>query len=101
MGLHSTFSCNEPFQDLVSVSQFYAHCTATRSGPRLRLLSLTQDGEPDSQVLSSGLHLQLLTAGAPIENRGEALTLLTSRCDLKGELHLLSRVGAFGSTELK
>lgn len=73
MGLHSTFSCIEPFQDQVSVSQFSDHCSAIGFGLRLRLRCLTQDGEPDAQMLSPLLRPpspQLQIAGSMIENRG-------------------------------
>lgn len=55
MGLRSTFSCKEPFQDQVSVSQFSDRRSAIGFGLRLRLDCLTQDGEPDFQTLSAFL----------------------------------------------
>lgn len=72
MGLRSTFSCKEPFQDQVSVSQFSDRRSAIGFGLRLRLDRLTQDGEPDSQMLSPVLKPsshQLHTAASLIENR--------------------------------
>lgn len=77
MGLRSTFSCKEPFQDQVSVSQFSDRRSAIGFGLRLRLDRLTQDGEPDFQTLSPLLRPsspQLQTAtGSLIENRGIGL----------------------------
>lgn len=73
MGLRSTFSCKEPFQDQVSVSQFSDHRSAIGLGLRLRLDRLTQDGDPDLQTLSPLLwppSPQLQSAGSLIENRG-------------------------------
>uniref|UniRef100_A0A3B5AJD8 PDZ domain-containing protein n=1 Tax=Stegastes partitus TaxID=144197 RepID=A0A3B5AJD8_9TELE len=73
MGLRSTFSCKEPFQDQVSVSQFPPHRSAIGFEPRLKLDCLTQDGEPALQMLSHLLRppsAQLQTAGSLIENKG-------------------------------
>lgn len=72
MGLRGTFSCKEPFQDQVSVSQFSDGSSAIGFGWWLRLHRLTQDGEPDLQVLSPRLwpsSPQLHAAGSLIENR--------------------------------
>lgn len=60
MGLRSIFSCNEPFQD--QVSQFHVPLSALGLGARLRLCSLTQDGEPHAEVFSC---LHLLTLWSP------------------------------------
>lgn len=75
MGLRSTFSCKEPFQDQVSVSQFSDRRSAIGLGLRLRLRldHLIQDGEPDLQMLSPLLRPpspELQTAGSLIKNKG-------------------------------
>lgn len=73
MGLRSTFSCIEPFQDQVSVSQFSDHGSAIVFGLGLRQHRLTQDGEPDVQMLFPlllPLSTQLQIAGFMIEYRG-------------------------------
>uniref|UniRef100_A0A3P8SS14 PDZ domain-containing protein n=1 Tax=Amphiprion percula TaxID=161767 RepID=A0A3P8SS14_AMPPE len=54
MGLCSTFSCIEPFQDQVSVSQFPPHRSAIGFEPRLKLDRLAQDGEPALQTRHTG-----------------------------------------------
>lgn len=72
MGLRGTFSCKEPCQDQVSVSQFSDGSSAIGFGWWLRLDRLTQDGEPDLQALSPLLwpsSPQLHNAGSLIENR--------------------------------